>query len=215
MSGYSTPNAGASTLPRGEYQIAPSFVICIFGVSAGFCGFGYNVKVASRGLNFHNAAALPPTSALQMVPSGSWATSYGLAFCRGTVYSVILPVVWSNFASLPGRFPAAQMPNQILFCASTFKRRTCAGYVSGAKMVHPLLCVSNFAMFPESQSAIQMLSFLSAITPYTMAFGCGTGNTDTFFVCRSYLLMAPPIIQPTYMLLFESKAMDCSHLMGF
>src|SRR5205807_5740790 len=62
---------------------------------------------------------------------------------------------------------------------------------------------------------IQMLSFLSAITPYTMAFGCGTGNTDTFFVCRSYLLMAPPIIQPTYMLLFESKAMDCSHLMGF
>src|SRR5262245_4344323 len=197
MSGYSTPNAGASWLPRGEYQIAPSFVICIFGVSAVHCGFGYKVNAPSRGLNFQMAAALPPTSALQMLPSGSCITSYGLAFCRGTVYSVILPVVWSSFASLPGRFPAAQIPNQMLFCASTFKRRTCAGYVRGAKMVHPLLCVSNFAMLPESHNAIQMLSFLSAITPYTMAFACGTVNTDTFLVSRSYLLIAPPIIQPT------------------
>src|SRR2546422_222854 len=115
MSGYSTPKAAAFTLPRGEYQIAPSLVICIFGVSAVFWGFGYSVNVWSRVLNFHSAAALPPTSALQILPSGSWATSYGLAFCRGTVYSVILPVVWSNFASFPGRFPAAQMPNHILF----------------------------------------------------------------------------------------------------
>src|SRR5207302_362461 len=165
MSGYSTPKAAASTLPRGEYQIAPSFVIWIFGVSAVFWGFGYNVNVWSLVLNFHNDAALPPTSALQMFPSGSCITSYGLAFWRGTVHSVILPVVWSSFASLPGRFPAAQMPNQMLFWASTFKRRTCAGYVGGAKMVHPLLCVSNFAMFPESHRAIQMLSFLSAMTP--------------------------------------------------
>src|SRR5437867_1592258 len=104
MSGYRTPKAGASWLPRGEYQMAPSFVIWIFGVSAARCGFGYSVKAPSRGLNFHNAAALPPTSALQMLPSGSWATSYGLAFCRGTVYSVILPVVWSNFAQLARTF---------------------------------------------------------------------------------------------------------------
>ena len=93
MSGYSTPKAGASKLPRGEYQIAPSLVTCIFGVSAVFCGLGYSEKLASRGLNFHNAAALPPTSALQILPSGSCITSYGLAFCLGTVHSVILPVV--------------------------------------------------------------------------------------------------------------------------
>src|SRR5262245_16820227 len=103
----------------------------------------------------------------------------------------------------------------MLFWASTFKRRVCPGYVGGVKMVQPFVRVSNFAMLPESQRAIPMLSFLSAMTPYTMALICGTGNTVTFFVCRSYLLKAPPMIQPTYMLLFESSAMDCNHLIGF
>ena len=32
-------------------------------------------------------------------------------------------------------------------------------------MVNWLLCVSNFAMLPESHSAIHMLSFLSAMMP--------------------------------------------------
>ena len=59
MSGYKTPKAAAFTLPRGEYQIAPSLVTWIFGVSAVFCGLGYSVKVWSFGLNFHSAAALP------------------------------------------------------------------------------------------------------------------------------------------------------------
>src|SRR5438132_2717416 len=107
------------------------------------------------------------------------------------------------------------MPNQMLFCVSTFNRRICDGYVGGVKTVNSLLCVSNFAMLPESHSAIQMLSFLSAITPYTIAFASGTGNTVTFLVCRSYLLIAPPMIQPTYTFNFESKAMDCSHFTGF
>src|SRR5262249_34586321 len=103
----------------------------------------------------------------------------------------------------------------MLFCASTFNRRTWPGYVGGAKIVQPLLWVSNFATLPESQSAIQMLSFRSAMTPYTIAFACGTGNTDTFFVSRSYLLSAPPMIQPTYTLPCESKAIDWSHLISF
>src|SRR3989442_15676823 len=102
-----------------------------------------------------------------MLPSGSWATSYGLAFCRGTVYSVIRPVVWSNFASLPGRLPAAQMPNQTLFWESTpGPRRRFPGWVGGVNSVHWLVVVSNLVRFPTFQRAAHTLSFLSTAWPY-------------------------------------------------
>src|SRR5687768_8089980 len=106
------------------------------------------------------------------------------------------------------------MAAQMLFWASTFRRRIWDGNVSGANSVHCSLTVSNLASLPEFHSAIQMLSFRSAITPYGTAPRSEIGYTVTFCVARSSFVSPPPMIHPTYRLTFESRAIDCIHRRG-